>query len=108
VVQGVGTLKSVAARRKFPAARIKTLEQRGAVSESLGYFFDIKGKVVEAAGGVGMRLEDLSHAAHVIAVGGGTSKAAAIRSLLNTGLQHILVTDEATARAILSDESVSR
>src|SRR5690606_36214514 len=53
VVQGVGTLQGVAARRGFSAARIRTLEQRGAVSESLGYFFDIAGNVVEAAGGVG-------------------------------------------------------
>lgn len=108
VVQGVGTLKSVAARRRFSASRVKSLEQRGAVSESLGYFFDIKGKVVEAAGGVGMRLEDVRHAAHVIAVAGGTSKAAAIRSLLSTGLQHVLVTDEATARALLADNAASR
>ena len=102
-VQGVGTLQSVATRRGFTAARIRGLERRGAVAESLGYFFDITGKVVEAAGGVGMRLEDLGNAAHVIAVAGGASKAAAIRSLLNTGLQHVLVTDEAAAHAILSD-----
>ena len=103
VVQGVGTLQSVATRRGFTAARIRGLERRGAVAESLGYFFDITGKVVEAAGGVGLRLEDLGNAAHVIAVAGGASKAAAIRSLLNTGLQHVLVTDEAAAHAILSD-----
>lgn len=107
VVQGVGTLQTVAARRGFTAPRIRALERRGAVCESLGYFFDITGKVVEAAGGVGIRLEDLGNAAHVIAVAGGASKAAAIKSLLNTGLQHILVTDEAAARAILSDGGTS-
>jgi central glycolytic genes regulator len=108
VVQGVGTLQGVAARRKFTAARTKALERRGAVAESLGYFFDSTGKVVEAAGGVGMRLEDLSTAAHVIAVAGGASKAAAIKSLLNTGLQHVLVTDEAAAQAILADDGAAR
>lgn len=108
VVQGVGTLQGVAERRKFTAARIRSLKQQGAVSESLGYFFDISGKVVEAAGGVGMRPEDLGHAAHVIAVAGGSSKAAAIRSLLNTGLQHVLVTDEATAYAILAEDGKAR
>ena len=108
VVQGVGTLKSVAARRGFPTPRIRALERRGAVGESLGYFFDATGNVVEAAGGVGIRLEDLSHASHVIAVAGGASKAAAITSLLKTGLQHVLVTDEAAARAILSGNGRSR
>lgn len=108
VVQGVGTLEGVAARRKYTTERIDSLKRRGAVSESLGYFFDIDGKVVEAAGGVGMRLEDLGQAAHVIAVAGGTSKAAAIRSLLNTGLQHVLVTDEATAYAILAGGGTTR
>jgi DNA-binding transcriptional regulator LsrR (DeoR family) len=44
----------------------------------------------------------------VIAVAGGASKAAAICSLLNTGLQHVLVTDEATAHAILAEESATR
>jgi central glycolytic genes regulator len=108
VVQGVGTLQGVAKRRGFTAARTRALERRGAVSESLGYFFDSAGKVVEAAGGVGMRLEDLGNAAHVIAVAGGASKGAAIRSLLNTGLQHMLVTDEAGAHAILADDSTPR
>jgi central glycolytic genes regulator len=102
VVQGVGTLRSVAGRRGFTAARVDSLEQRGAVGESLGHFFGIDGRVVEAGGGVGLRLEDLGHAAHVIAVAAGASKAAAITSLLRTGLQHIVVTDEAAARAILA------
>lgn len=103
VVQGVGTLESVAARRKFPVKRVRALKQLGAVGESLGYFFDRAGHVVEAAGGVGMRVEDLGRAAHVIAVAGGAAKAAALTSLLNTGLQHVLVTDEAAARAMLAD-----
>jgi len=107
VVQGVGTLQSVAARRRFSAGRIRALERRGAVGESLGYFFDIAGHVVEAAGGVGLRLEDLGHVAHVIAVAGGASKAAAISALLNTGLQHVLVTDEAAAHAMLSADGAS-
>jgi central glycolytic genes regulator len=107
VVQGVGTLQSVSARRGFTPARIRALERRGAVGESLGYFFDISGTVVEAAGGVGIRLKDLSKASHVIAVAGGASKAAAITSLLSTGLQHILVTDEAAAREILSRDEAT-
>lgn len=102
VVQGVGTLQGVAKRRKFPTARTQTLKKRRAVGESLGYFFDSAGNVVEAASGVGMRLDDLRNAAHVIAVAGGASKAAAITALLNTGLQHVLVTDEAAALAMLS------
>lgn len=103
VVQGVGTLQSVAQRRGFSEDRIRALEQRGAVGESLGYFFDIKGSVVEAGGGVGMRLEDLRNAIDVIMVAGGPSKARAMTALLNTGLQHVLVTDEAAARAILTN-----
>lgn len=108
VVQGVGTVQNVAARRGFTASGIRDLERRGAVGESLGYFFDVTGNVAETVSGVGIRLEDLSNADHVIAVAGGASKAAAITSLLNTGLQHVLVTDEAAARVILSDDGISR
>jgi central glycolytic genes regulator len=103
VVQGVGTLRSVAARRGFTAEGIDALERRGAAGESLGYFFGIDGKVVEPGGGVGIRLEDLGHVAHVIAVAAGASKALAITSLLRSGLPHIIVTDETAARALLAE-----
>lgn len=102
VVQGVGTMRDVAQRRGFDPARTEELEQRGAVGESLGYFFDAAGAIVDSAGTVGMRIDDLRQARAIILVAGGSAKAAAITSLLHTGMRQILVTDEAAGQLIVA------
>ena len=102
VVQGVGTLESVAERRKFPVKRVRALKQLGAVGDR--WAISSTGRPCRRGGGRRRHAgRGLGRAAHVIAVAGGAAKAAALTSLLNTGLQHVLVTDEAAARAMLAD-----
>lgn len=100
VLQGVGSMRSVAERRGFSARRIHDLDASGAVGESLGHFFNDSGEVVGSTSAVGLQITDLARVDRVIVAAGGVSKARAISSLLHTGLQHVLVTDQAAANAI--------
>ncbi len=102
VVQGIGTLNSVAQRRGFSAEFQQDLAKRGVVGESLGEFFDASGKLVESTRNVGLRVDDLKHVQRVIAVAGGASRAEAILAVMSTRQQHVLITDEAAAVAVAS------
>lgn len=102
VVQGVGTLSSVASRRGFSSAFQQSLTDRGVVGESLGEFFDASGSLVESTRNVGIRVDDLKNVEQVIAIAGGASKADAIHAVMSTRLQNVLITDEAAATAIAS------
>jgi DNA-binding transcriptional regulator LsrR (DeoR family) len=50
---------------------------------------------------MGLSLDDLKAIPTVIAVAGGTEKHAAVRAALQSGLVHILITDEETAGYLL-------
>jgi DNA-binding transcriptional regulator LsrR (DeoR family) len=78
----------------------------GACSEILGHFFTSDGTHVPNAvsdRAMAPRIEDLqSH--KIVALAGGTSKTQAVRSILNSGLLYGLITDEATARRLISEK----
>jgi DNA-binding transcriptional regulator LsrR (DeoR family) len=78
----------------------------GACAEILGNFFMADGTHVPNAvsdRAMAPRIEDLqSH--KIVALAGGTSKTQAVRSILNSGLLYGLITDEATARRLISEK----
>ena len=60
------------------------------------------GEVVHKVQTIGLQLEDLTNAEHVIAVAGGTSKAKAIKAYMKQAPSStILITDEGAAKEIL-------
>lgn len=84
-------------------AELAALQRRGAVGEVAGWVFDAEGNYLEKPentrhGGVRI-IPRLARPA--IGVAAGPSKVSAIRVALQAGLLNGLVTDEATARAIL-------
>lgn len=86
------------------AADIDILVARGAVGDVLGRFIDANGNIVDPSLNertVGMDLEQLRAAATAIAVIGGREKHAVARAVVTSGLCSVLVTDQATALAIL-------
>ncbi len=86
-------------------AELGELRARGAIGELVVHPFDASGRFVEtdlAARAVAIPLERLRAVPRVIAVAGGTVKADAIRGALATGLVNVLVTDAATAAAVLA------
>ena len=80
------------------------LMRLGAIGEVTGWAFDSEGKIIE--GGTNLRLTSVTPPvpARALTVGAavGKAKVPAIRAALKGGLINGLITDEATARAVLS------
>jgi deoxyribonucleoside regulator len=83
---------------------LERVRANGAVGDIVVEFYDLQGRILETEFGprvMGMRRQELHHAATVIAVAGGAAKVPAILGALRTGLIHVLVTDDITARRVL-------
>lgn len=103
VLHGIGEALVMARRRQVPEATCEALRAEGAHAEAFGYYFDQRGEVVHKMPTIGLRLEDIDAMDTVIGVAGGASKGPAIDAILRSGHSHVLVTDEAAAKAILQE-----
>lgn len=102
VLHGIGDAITMAERRKSSREIITMLKESHAVGEAFGYYFNEHGEVVYRVQTIGLQLNDLENAKHVIAVAGGTSKAQAIHAYLKQAPQStILITDEGAAKELL-------
>ncbi|SFG64921.1 central glycolytic genes regulator [Halobacillus alkaliphilus] len=101
IIHGVGDAVMMAERRKTSAEQLRLIKSREAVGEAFGYYFNQKGEIVHKVRTVGLQLEDLKHAEHVIAVAGGRSKAQAIASYFKPGQSNVLITDEGAAKELI-------
>lgn len=106
LVYSIGEAKTMAQRRKSSSELIQKLDEKQAVGESFGYYFDRFGNIVHQTQTVGLRLRDLPKIEQRIAIAGGASKADAIAAICALFPQDTLVTDEAAARKILSQKSL--
>lgn len=103
---GVGQMGSHApllAEGFVTAADLEKLERRGAVGEITGHVFDADGAYIETALNdrlTSIRIEPGSPRL-AVGVAGGAAKVAALRAALKGRLLNVLVTDEATAAALL-------
>ena len=85
------------------------LEAKGAVGDILGRFYNSNGDPVEInAGVIGISLKQLQAIPEVIAIAGGMEKVRALLGALRGGYIKTLVTDTATARAVLLENEVRR
>ncbi len=106
-VVGIGQVEFQQQSSMFFADHIspKTLTQLeaiGAVGDVCARFFNIDGKPVNIGPGViGINLKQLQALPEVIGIAGGLEKTKAILGALNAGFIKTLVTDTATARAII-------
>lgn len=85
------------------AADLDSLREAGAVGDVLGHFVDAEGRLVDHPINrrtVALSLEDLAAIARVVMVSGGEHKRVITRAALRGGFVDVLVTDEATARAL--------
>lgn len=93
------------------AATLDAIRAAGAVGDVFVNYFDRDGRLLDVAISrrvVGVRLDDMRHVGTVVAVAGGAYKARAILGALRTGLLHVLVTDDAAARAVLDGVEEAR
>jgi len=98
---GIGHAQEMASRRGLGPRAMDFLTQHRAVGEALRYYFDEKGTIVYEVPGIGLELADLDKIARVVAVAGGSNKASAIESVLRSGKENVLISDEGAARSII-------
>ena len=86
-------------------AQLEGYKRRGAVGFASGYFFDIDGTIIRQhfdERHIVMPLKDFLKVDERICIGGGPTKTEAIVGMLRAGLVSVLVTDDATAAAVLA------
>ncbi|MDZ5472219.1 sugar-binding transcriptional regulator [Bacillus sp. 31A1R] len=102
VLHGIGDAITMAERRKTSREDLYKIQQADAVGEAFGYYFNESGEVVHKVHTIGLQLDDLEHAEHVIAVAGGSSKGKAIRAYMKQAPKNtVLITDEGAALQLL-------
>lgn len=103
---GIGTADSGAqlvASGMIEPREIDEINAAGGAGEMLGHFFDAQGGVLETT----LTARTLSVAlntrddSRIVAIAGGAEKVGAVRAVLRSGWLKGLITDEATARAIV-------
>ncbi|MBL4928146.1 sugar-binding transcriptional regulator [Fuscibacter oryzae] len=104
---GIGTADAGAqlvASGMIEPREIAAINSGGGMGEMLGHFFDARGRVLETTLTARTLAVDLDGPAHsrIVAIAGGGQKVAAIRAVLESGRLTGLITDEPTARALVS------
>ncbi|MDR6225655.1 sugar-binding transcriptional regulator [Desmospora profundinema] len=102
VVHGIGDARAMATRRKSDTRLLERLEQKGAVGEAFGHYFNRDGEIVHRGRSIGLHVDDLDRVDYTLAVAGGTSKAEAVAAICPVVGKDTLITDEAAARTILA------
>ena len=103
---GIGTADSGAqlvASGMIEPREIDEINAAGGAGEMLGHFFDAQGGVLETtltARTLSVELNTRDDS-RIVAIAGGSEKVDAVRAVLLSGLLRGLITDEATARAIV-------
>lgn len=101
VIHGIGSAEEMAIRRNTSAEDLRILEEKGAVSEAFGYYFNAEGQIVHRIRTIGIQLEQVKKCKHIIAVAAGKQKVNAMLSYFKVApKQTIFITDEAAAKAI--------
>ncbi|MDP9588147.1 UNVERIFIED_ORG: DNA-binding transcriptional regulator LsrR (DeoR family) [Shinella zoogloeoides] len=106
---GVGTVEreaSLVATGMIEKGELEEIKRAGGVGEILGHFFDAKGRTVETA--LSDRTftlgRDQLRDRRMVAVSGGRIKLPAMKAVLASGLLSGLITDEATASALVGHD----
>lgn len=99
---GIGRASVMADRRVLEQYEIDHIMEKGAVAESFGYYFNKQGEIVHEISTIGIDLDKFKSLKHVIAVAAGEDKAEAIISIGKLNPNLVLVTDERTAKKILT------
>ncbi len=101
IIFGIGRADIMASKRNLSKDIIKLLNERKAVGEAFGHYFDIKGNVVWKMSTIGITLESFKKIKSAIGVAGGESKAEAIMAISSLRDDITIITDEAAANKII-------
>lgn len=101
LVHGIGPAMEMAYRRGLSASELDFLKKHQATGEALRYYYDRWGKIIFEIPGIGLERQDLENIELIIAVAGGSNKAQAIKAVLNSRQEKVLITDEGAAQQII-------
>lgn len=101
---GIGTAENMANRRNLDEEAYKVIQDKAAVAETLGYYFNQKGEIVFTSRSIGIKLNEMRENVYPIAVAGGKSKAEAIISVRKFISRGSLIIDEGAAKRIIELE----
>jgi len=110
-VVGIGSVDSdasVVASVMMESEEMDEVERNGGVGEMLGHFFGEHGTVVKtdiSDRTMGLAVGDLADT-NILAVAGGSAKINAINAVLKSRLLSGLITDESTARALVTMDGI--
>lgn len=110
MIQSVGSMTTDAPLFRhgtLSSDELAELARAGAVGDALGHFFDAEGRHIPWRTDelhVGLTLDDLKACPTSALVAGGEQKVPAILAALRGGFLNVLITDAATARAVLRAE----
>jgi len=105
---GIGSLSSnplLTDGQTIPTKALKELQRAGAIGDIALRFFDVSGRFVRTSLDeriLGITPEQLQRHKRVVALAGGKKKIDAMRAALRAGVVNVLITDQATARALLN------
>jgi len=102
LVFGIGTCDTMIKRRNLEGDVIALLEDKHAVAEVLGNYFNINGDLVYTSRSIGISIDEMQHLEHPIAVAGGTSKGEAIYAVRKFLTKASLIIDEGAAKSIMA------
>ncbi|MBR5379587.1 MAG: hypothetical protein IK140_03555 [Clostridia bacterium] len=101
LLYGIARADEMARNRLMSESAISDLVRKGAVAEALGHCFDISGRLLASASGLGLPEDSFSRIPNVIAVAAGSHKAEAILAVSRHHKNSCLITDEGAANRIL-------
>ncbi|MBQ3422220.1 MAG: transcriptional regulator, partial [Romboutsia sp.] len=102
LVFGIGKADEMAKRRRIPEDKVNEIISKGAVGEAFGHYFNEEGEIVYKLNTIGIDLETFKNVKESIAIFAGKGKADALIALANINKNIVLITDEDSAQAILS------
>ncbi len=102
LIFSIGVSKEMAVRRGLAAPIMDMIEQRGAVGEAFGYYFNEGGDIVYLSHTIGITLDEMKSIDKIIGVAGGARKAKAILSVMRNIKNTVLITDESAANELCS------
>lgn len=103
-VEDPGLVELYASEGLYDPQFIRAMKERGAVGEIIGHYFDLEGRFIPSPMYetiVGLSPESFPDKGNVICVAGGRGKVRAILGAVRGRLVHVLITDTATAEALL-------
>ena len=102
---GIGTVEAdtqLVSSGMIEPKEIKAIQAVGGVGEMLGHFFDASGQILQTQLTARTLAVSFAEAGdQIVAIAGGPDKVLAIRAVLSSRRLKGLITDEATARALV-------